>query len=63
MKITVDREKCNSHAACVQLAPGTFHLDKEGIAVVVGQDAPHIVERAARACPVDAIQIEEAASL
>lgn len=59
MKITVDRKKCNSHAACVQLAPATFHLDKEGIAVVVGQDERTIVERAARACPVDAITIKD----
>lgn len=59
MKITVDRDACQGHLACVQLAPGTFALDQEGKAVVRGEDTADIVRTAAHACPVNAILIEE----
>ena len=36
MKIEVDREACISVATCVQVAPNTFELDDEGIAIIKG---------------------------
>jgi len=57
MKVEVDRELCISVATCVAVAPGTFELDDEGIAVVKnakGDDEATILQ-AAQSCPVNAI--------
>ena len=57
MKIEVDRELCTSVATCLAVAPNTFELDDEGIAVVKnakGDDEATILQ-AAQSCPVNAI--------
>ncbi|MFA6307335.1 MAG: ferredoxin [Patescibacteria group bacterium] len=57
MRVEVDRELCISVATCVAVAPGTFELDDEGIAVVKnakGDDEATILQ-AAQSCPVNAI--------
>lgn len=57
MKIEVDRELCTSVASCVAIAPNTFELDDEGIAVIknpTGDDKQTILQ-AAQSCPVNAI--------
>ncbi len=57
MKIKVDRELCTSVATCVAVAPNTFELDNEGIAIIKdpkGDDKETILQ-AAKSCPVDAI--------
>lgn len=61
MKVTVDRATCIGAASCVGVAPGVFELDDEYKAVVIdpeGADEEDI-RRAAEACPVQAITIEE----
>ena len=59
MRIEVDREACISVATCVAVAPNTFELDDEGIAIIknaTGDDAKTILQ-AAQSCPVNAIRI------
>jgi len=57
MKVKVDRELCTSVATCVEVAPNTFELDDEGIAVVKNDkgDAEATILQAAKSCPVNAI--------
>ena len=59
MKIEVDRELCTSVATCIAIAPNTFELDDEGIAIIKnakGDDAKTILQ-AAQSCPVNAIRL------
>jgi ferredoxin len=59
MKIKVDRELCTSVATCVEVAPGTFELDDEGIAIIKNEkgDTEGTILQAAKSCPVNAIFI------
>ncbi len=61
MKIEVDREACISVATCVQVAPDTFALDDEGIAIVkdADKDSVETVIQAAKSCPVNAIIVSD----
>ena len=61
MKIEVDRELCISVAACLVVAPKTFELDDEGIAVVKkGQhENKETILQAAKSCPVNAIIVHD----
>jgi ferredoxin len=65
----VDRALCQVHAQCVFAAPEVFELDDDDRLVYVARfgdvDEPgdgliDAVEEAARACPVQAIFLEEA---
>ncbi|MBT7553522.1 ferredoxin [bacterium] len=61
MKIEVVKELCISVATCVQIAPNTFELDDEGIAIVKnpsGEDKETIL-KAAQSCPVNAVIITD----
>lgn len=61
MKIEVDRELCTSVATCLAVAPNTFELDEEGIAIVKnasGDDKETIIQ-AAQSCPVNAIIVTD----
>lgn len=56
-KIEVDREKCIGAGPCVVIAPDTFELDDENIAVIKdakGNSDEDIIA-AAQSCPVNAI--------
>jgi ferredoxin len=58
-RIVVNREKCESNAECVSLAPTVFELDDEELCVVIdpeGAKSKRILD-AARACPTDAITL------
>jgi len=57
MKVEVDRELCISVASCVAVAPNTFELDDEGIAIVkdANADSKETILQAAQSCPVNAI--------
>ncbi len=59
MRIEVDRELCISVASCVAVAPNTFELDDEGIAVVknINGDDEQTILQAAQSCPVNAIRL------
>ena len=61
--ITVDRHACIGAEVCAILAPGTFELDDERIAVVKDKatwDTDQVIRDAAVACPVLAIKLHGA---
>jgi ferredoxin len=63
MKITVDRDRCVGSAYCQRIAPATFDLGDDGIAVVLAADVAGPQAAAAREaeadCPSMAISVEE----
>ena len=64
MKIGVDRDLCQGHAACVSEAPEVFALDGETDQVRVLDEAPgealHTKVRAAvKYCPTHALTVED----
>ena len=62
MKIVVDLNRCQGYAQCAFLAPKVFQLHGEEAlmyAPLVPDDEYERVRRAAAACPVQAILVEE----
>lgn len=63
MKITVDRDRCVGSAYCLRIAPATFDVGDDGIAVVLDAGVTGAQADAAREaeadCPSMAISIEE----
>jgi len=63
MKAIVDADTCIGCGLCEQHCPAVFKVNDENVAEVVTtsvpQDATDDCRRAAEACPVDAITIEE----
>jgi ferredoxin len=74
MRVKVDRDLCIGAASCIALLPEVFELDEEGKAVIKSlkgaktsawtdiKDLPkelQMVLEAARACPTNAIIIED----
>jgi ferredoxin len=63
MKITVDRDRCVGSAYCQRIAPATFDLGDDGIAIVLDADVAGpqavAVREAEAECPSLAISIEE----
>ena len=55
-RIEVDRSLCSGMASCVKIAPDTFDLDAEGLAVLSGIADDRAVE-AAECCPLSAIAV------
>ena len=60
-RIEVDRSLCSGMASCVKIAPDTFDLDAEGLAVLAGVADDRAVE-AAESCPLSAIAVFDEAS-
>ena len=60
-RIEIDRSLCNAMASCVKVAPDTFDLDQDGIAVVSGAAGEGAIE-AAQCCPFAAIAVFDTAS-
>jgi ferredoxin len=62
-RIEID-DVCCGHARCYEVAPNLFDLDDEGRAVILRQPATASeldeAQKAAMACPEQAIRIEEA---
>ena len=61
MRITVDSDRCVGSAYCQRIAPATFDLGDDGLAVVLdadvaGADAAAVRE-AESACPAMAISV------
>jgi len=56
-KIKIDRDLCIGAGTCVVLAPGTFKLDDENIAVLIDKEGnvPEEILMAAESCPTKAI--------
>ena len=62
MKINVDLNLCEKHGQCVSVAPGIFSFDDDeelAWSEMVGDDARDLVQQAVKACPVQAISIED----
>jgi ferredoxin len=59
--VEIDRSLCNGMASCVKIAPATFDLDDDGIAIVSG-DADEGAIEAAECCPFAAITVFEQAT-
>lgn len=61
-RIEVDLNRCVGSTLCVHFAPGTFELDDEGQARVVGtpEDDDDVVMEAASQCPQSAIILRDA---
>jgi ferredoxin len=59
LSLKVMRNECIGDGACADAAPGTFEIDREGIACVrsVITDSPATILKTARACPMDAIVV------
>jgi ferredoxin len=55
-RIEIDRSLCSGMASCVKIAPDTFDLDQEGLAVLSGIADDRAVE-AAECCPLGAIAV------
>jgi ferredoxin len=60
-RIEIDRSLCNGMASCVKVAPDTFDLDDDGIAIVSGVADEGAIE-AAECCPFAAIAVFDRAS-
>ena len=63
MRITVDSDRCVGSAYCQRIAPASFDLGDDGIAVVLDADVTGPQAAAAREaeadCPSMAISVEE----
>ncbi len=63
MKIVVDRDLCQGHAACESEAPEVFSVSKKGELTVLNEtpseDQRAAVELAVKYCPTHALRIEE----
>ena len=58
-RIKIDRSLCTGYGECVGIAPEVFHLGDDNVSIVLdpeGSDDETVLD-AARACPVDAIQL------
>jgi ferredoxin len=61
LQIEIDRSLCNGIASCVKVAPDTFDLDEDGLAIVCGDAGEGAIE-AAQCCPFAAISVFDTAS-
>ena len=60
-RVEIDRSLCSGMASCVKVAPDTFDLDDDGIAIVAGDAGEGAIE-AAECCPFAAIAVFDQAS-
>jgi ferredoxin len=63
MRIKADAGKCQGYGNCVDLDPGHFDLDDEGLVVVlrdgVEESERESVGAAVRSCPVQAVWLAD----
>ena len=64
MKVRVDMDLCQGHAACVQEAPSAFALDPKTSQVVILNESPDeslraAVKAAVKYCPTRALRLED----
>jgi ferredoxin len=59
--VELDRERCEGHGTCEQIAPNVYRLDDEGeLDILVDPltaDTAKAAEAGARVCPVAALRI------
>lgn len=62
MRITADRDRCEGHGLCAEVAPEVYDLDDDAVVVLRHEDVPAGLERraegGARVCPVAALRVE-----
>ena len=61
-RIQIDRSLCSGMASCVKVAPDTFDLDDDGIAIVSPAPPAKRAIEAAECCPFAAIAVFDQAS-
>ena len=61
LNVTVSKQKCQVHGACLQNAPGVFRLGADGKAEAPDASAAsdQVVLTAARGCPYRAITVTD----
>ncbi len=63
MRVIVNFDLCESNALCVSEAPDVFVIDDDDVLVVLddhpGEEQRTRLQAAARACPKQAIEIQE----
>ena len=61
MRLVADRERCEGHGMCADVAPEVYDLDADAIVVLLHDEVPTALERkaeaGARVCPVAALRI------
>jgi ferredoxin len=61
MKIDADRDRCEGHGLCADVAPEVYDLDDDAMVVVLHEEVPPALERraeaGARVCPVAALRL------
>lgn len=61
MVIEADRDRCEGHGLCADVAPEVYELDDDAVVVVLHQAVPPELERkaeaGARVCPVAALRV------
>ena len=62
MRIDADRDRCEGHGLCADVAPEVYDLDDDAVVVVRQETVPPELERTAdagaRVCPVAALRVE-----
>jgi ferredoxin len=61
-RIELDRDRCEGHGTCEQIAPSVYRLDDEGeleilVAPPLADDLVLVAEAGARVCPVAALRV------
>jgi ferredoxin len=63
VRVVVDRDLCQGHAACEGEAPEVFSVSKKGELTIVEPEPPEVlwdsVRLAVKYCPTRALSIEE----
>jgi ferredoxin len=60
LRVSVDRQRCEGHSLCLELAPEVFELSEDDVATCSEFPDPVLTDRvltAAAACPRQAISI------
>jgi ferredoxin len=61
MQVHADRERCEGHGLCEEVAPEVYELDDDAVVVVLHDEVPSTLERkaeaGARVCPVAALRV------
>ena len=67
MRIAADRDRCEGHGLCADVAPEVYELDDDAIVVLLHEIVPPELERkaegGARVCPVAALRVEQSAGV
>lgn len=61
MHIEADRDRCEGHGLCEEVAPQVYELDDDAVVVLRHEQVPPELERkaeaGARVCPVAALRV------